>query len=244
MEGLGGDGGELSELQAAFRRHHALQCGFCTAGILNAATAWLERVAQGEVQPTEAAVRDMLSGHLCRCTGYTPIVAAVLETALTRVPTDVVAPPSSDHNHNQETTMKRRALMQAALAAVTFAGATASHAQAYPARPVTVVVPFATGSASDVFTRVVLDHMASRGTFRFVVENKPGPAATSAPAGRQGHARRLHAGDELVWAAGRQSRAGEEPRLRPGEGLRSDRAVRGGAQRDRRQHQAAGEDAA
>jgi tripartite-type tricarboxylate transporter receptor subunit TctC len=69
--------------------------------------------------------------------------------------------------------MKRRALMQAALAAVTVAGATASHAQAYPARPVTVVVPFATGSASDVFTRVVLDHMASRGTFRFVVENKP-----------------------------------------------------------------------
>ena len=69
--------------------------------------------------------------------------------------------------------MKRRALMQAALAAVTFAVATASQAQAYPARPVTVVVPFATGSASDVFTRVVLDHMASRGTFRFVVENKP-----------------------------------------------------------------------
>lgn len=69
--------------------------------------------------------------------------------------------------------MKRRALMQAALAAVTVAGATASRAQAYPARPVTVVVPFATGSASDVFTRVVLDHMASRGTFRFVVENKP-----------------------------------------------------------------------
>ena len=90
VEGLAAEGEELSELQAAFRRHHALQCGFCTAGILNAATAWLERVAQGEVQPTEAAVRDMLSGHLCRCTGYTPIVAAVLETALTRVPTDVV----------------------------------------------------------------------------------------------------------------------------------------------------------
>lgn len=72
--------------------------------------------------------------------------------------------------------MKRRALVQAVLAApvaMTLAGAPAVHAQAYPARPVTVVVPFATGSASDVFTRVVLDHMASRGTFRFVVENKP-----------------------------------------------------------------------
>jgi 2-furoyl-CoA dehydrogenase 2Fe-2S iron sulfur subunit len=88
-DGGGGDG-MLNALQAAFRRHHALQCGFCTAGILNAATAWLARVATGEVQPTEAAVRDMLSGHLCRCTGYTPIVAAILETAQARVPNDVV----------------------------------------------------------------------------------------------------------------------------------------------------------
>jgi 2-furoyl-CoA dehydrogenase 2Fe-2S iron sulfur subunit len=84
VEGLGRGApadGALSVLQAAFRRHHALQCGFCTAGILNAATAWLERVAAGEVQANEAAVRDMLSGHLCRCTGYTPIVAAILEVA-------------------------------------------------------------------------------------------------------------------------------------------------------------------
>lgn len=88
VEGLAADtpaDGTLNALQAAFRRHHALQCGFCTAGILNAATAWLARVAAGEVQATEAAVRDMLSGHLCRCTGYTPIVAAILEVA--RAPT-------------------------------------------------------------------------------------------------------------------------------------------------------------
>lgn len=86
VEGLAPEPGALSELQAAFRRHHALQCGFCTSGILNSAAAWLERVSAGEIEPTEAAVRDMLSGHLCRCTGYTPIVAAVLETALTRAP--------------------------------------------------------------------------------------------------------------------------------------------------------------
>lgn len=69
--------------------------------------------------------------------------------------------------------MNRRALMQAALTVAALGATSGAQAQAYPARPVTVVVPFATGSASDVFTRVVLDHMASRGTFRFVVENKP-----------------------------------------------------------------------
>lgn len=88
VEGLGGPhaDGALNDLQAAFRRHHALQCGFCTAGILNSATAWLARVAAGEVEPSEAAVRDMLSGHLCRCTGYTPIVTAILEIASAHVP--------------------------------------------------------------------------------------------------------------------------------------------------------------
>lgn len=93
VEGLapaGGEAGALNDLQAAFRRHYALQCGFCTAGILNSATAWLERVAQGEIEATESTVRDMLSGHLCRCTGYTPIVAAILETALSRAPTTTV----------------------------------------------------------------------------------------------------------------------------------------------------------
>jgi 2-furoyl-CoA dehydrogenase 2Fe-2S iron sulfur subunit len=85
VEGLA-EPGTLGPLQQAFRRHHALQCGFCTAGILNSASAWLERVARGEAAPTEAAVRDLLSGHLCRCTGYTPIVQAILEVARDAAP--------------------------------------------------------------------------------------------------------------------------------------------------------------
>jgi 2-furoyl-CoA dehydrogenase 2Fe-2S iron sulfur subunit len=84
IEGLaaqtGGDSDTLGDLQAAFKRHHALQCGFCTAGILMSAADWLQRVPQ----PSVAQVREMLSGHLCRCTGYTPIVAAILEVAQAR----------------------------------------------------------------------------------------------------------------------------------------------------------------
>jgi 2-furoyl-CoA dehydrogenase 2Fe-2S iron sulfur subunit len=79
VEGLAA-GGVLSDLQEAFRRHHALQCGFCTAGILMSCADWLARVPS----PTEAQVREMLSGHLCRCTGYAPIVAAVLDVAARR----------------------------------------------------------------------------------------------------------------------------------------------------------------
>jgi 2-furoyl-CoA dehydrogenase 2Fe-2S iron sulfur subunit len=71
----------LSDLQAAFKRHHALQCGFCTAGILMTCTDFLARVPD----PTEQQVRETLSGHLCRCTGYTNIVRAVLETARARL---------------------------------------------------------------------------------------------------------------------------------------------------------------
>jgi len=70
----------LSDLQQAFRRHHALQCGFCTAGILMSCVDFLERVPN----PDEPQVRDMLSGHLCRCTGYTGMVRAVLEVATQR----------------------------------------------------------------------------------------------------------------------------------------------------------------
>jgi 2-furoyl-CoA dehydrogenase 2Fe-2S iron sulfur subunit len=70
----------LSDLQQAFRRHHALQCGFCTPGILMSATDFLAR----NPAPTEQAVREMLSGHLCRCTGYTGIVAAILDVAALR----------------------------------------------------------------------------------------------------------------------------------------------------------------
>jgi 2-furoyl-CoA dehydrogenase 2Fe-2S iron sulfur subunit len=79
VEGLA-NGAVLNDLQQAFQRHHALQCGFCTAGILMSCVDYLQRVPQ----PSEAQVRDMLSGHLCRCTGYTPIVAAVLDVAARR----------------------------------------------------------------------------------------------------------------------------------------------------------------
>lgn len=80
VEGLAQADGTLGDLQAAFKRHHALQCGFCTAGILMSSADWLSRVSD----PSEAEVRDMLSGHICRCTGYTPIVAAILEVARAR----------------------------------------------------------------------------------------------------------------------------------------------------------------
>lgn len=81
VEGLAGPDGTLGALQAAFKRHHALQCGFCTAGILMSCTDWLGRLRAAGRKPDEAEVREMLSGHLCRCTGYAPIVAAVLEVA-------------------------------------------------------------------------------------------------------------------------------------------------------------------
>ena len=69
--------GVLNELQRAFKRHHALQCGFCTPGILMSATHFLAE----HPEPSEVEVRDMLSGHICRCTGYYPIVAAILDAA-------------------------------------------------------------------------------------------------------------------------------------------------------------------
>jgi len=72
VEGLASNG-DLHPLQAAFREHHALQCGFCTSGILMAAA---ELVQRGERVPREEIV-DLLSGHLCRCTGYEPIVDAI-----------------------------------------------------------------------------------------------------------------------------------------------------------------------
>ena len=70
------EGLEWGPLQEAFRKHHALQCGFCTPGILTAAT---DLLAAG--RPTRQEVVDLLGGHLCRCTGYEPIVEAILEAA-------------------------------------------------------------------------------------------------------------------------------------------------------------------
>ena len=74
-EGLASSEGELNDLQKAFRKHHGLQCGFCTPGILMSVEAYLEV----NPKPNEEEVRDMLSGHLCRCTGYTGMVRAVLD---------------------------------------------------------------------------------------------------------------------------------------------------------------------
>ena len=76
VEGLAG-AGALTPLQAAFHRHHALQCGFCTPGILIATEDLLAR----NPTPTRDEIVDMLSGQLCRCTGYTPIVDAIAEVA-------------------------------------------------------------------------------------------------------------------------------------------------------------------
>ena len=73
VEGLSGD--DLSPLQASFRKHHALQCGFCTPGFITTAHALLT----SEPDADEERIRDVLSGNLCRCTGYVPIVEAVLD---------------------------------------------------------------------------------------------------------------------------------------------------------------------
>jgi aerobic-type carbon monoxide dehydrogenase small subunit (CoxS/CutS family) len=74
VEGLSSEAA-LSPLQAAFRKHHALQCGFCTPGMLTTAHALLSE----EPGADKARIREVLSGNLCRCTGYIPIVEAVYE---------------------------------------------------------------------------------------------------------------------------------------------------------------------
>ncbi len=76
-EGLATPEGTLSPLQQAFWEKHALQCGFCTPGMLTTLTAFLRE----NPEPTEEAVREAISGNLCRCTGYANIVAAALEAA-------------------------------------------------------------------------------------------------------------------------------------------------------------------
>jgi aerobic-type carbon monoxide dehydrogenase small subunit (CoxS/CutS family) len=74
VEGLA-DGDDLSPLQQAFQKHHALQCGFCTSGMLTT----LHALLSDEPEADEERIRDVLSGNLCRCTGYIPIVEAALE---------------------------------------------------------------------------------------------------------------------------------------------------------------------
>jgi len=77
VESLAAPDGTLNALQQAFRDNHALQCGFCTPGILMSFTDYLSR----QPRPSEAEIRDVLSGHLCRCTGYAGIVAALKDVA-------------------------------------------------------------------------------------------------------------------------------------------------------------------
>ena len=76
IEGLSTDG-QLTPLQAAFQKHHALQCGYCTPGMVVAVTSLLRE----NPHPTEDEVRHGLEGNLCRCTGYQGIVDAVIEVA-------------------------------------------------------------------------------------------------------------------------------------------------------------------
>jgi carbon-monoxide dehydrogenase small subunit len=80
VEGLSPADGGLSPLQQAMQRHHALQCGFCTPGMVVVAEALLATTPS----PTAEQVRDALSGNLCRCTGYLPIVQAVLDAGALR----------------------------------------------------------------------------------------------------------------------------------------------------------------
>ena len=87
VEGLAGEDGRLHPLQEAFRTRHALQCGFCTPGILMTLASYL---AQSPA-PSEREVREALSGNLCRCTGYQNIVAAALDAAA-MLRTDRTAP--------------------------------------------------------------------------------------------------------------------------------------------------------
>ena len=77
VESLAGPGGKLNTLQQAFQNHHALQCGFCTPGILMSFADFLAR----NPKPTEEELREVLSGHICRCTGYAGIMAALKEAA-------------------------------------------------------------------------------------------------------------------------------------------------------------------
>jgi aerobic-type carbon monoxide dehydrogenase small subunit (CoxS/CutS family) len=70
-----GDDGQMSSLQESFSEHHALQCGFCTPGILMAAAELLAETSN----PTSEEVRDRMRGNLCRCTGYSTIVDAIVD---------------------------------------------------------------------------------------------------------------------------------------------------------------------
>lgn len=82
VEGLAPERGRLSVMQDAFCEKHALQCGYCTPGMLIACSA----LTAQHPHPTEAQIREAISGNLCRCTGYQQIVEAVLHATRTQAP--------------------------------------------------------------------------------------------------------------------------------------------------------------
>ena len=82
IEGMAAEDGTMHPIQEAFHQHHALQCGFCTPGMVMAVASFLDE----HPHPSEAEVREGLEGNLCRCTGYHNIVQAVLAAAGTREP--------------------------------------------------------------------------------------------------------------------------------------------------------------
>jgi carbon-monoxide dehydrogenase small subunit len=90
IEGLS-DSGEIADLQAAFANRNALQCGYCTPGMLIAA----QDLLLAEAQPSREAIREHLSGNYCRCTGYQAIVDAVEATARSRSGTGAQAEPEA-----------------------------------------------------------------------------------------------------------------------------------------------------
>lgn len=77
VESLELEDGSLNPLQAAFQKHHGLQCGYCTAGILMSLT-WLFRE---QPAPSEQSIRSYIQGHICRCTGYQQMIDATIEVS-------------------------------------------------------------------------------------------------------------------------------------------------------------------
>lgn len=91
VEGVADADGQLSPVQAAFRDEHGLQCGFCTPGFIVSVTAFL----RDNPDPTDAEIREAISGNLCRCTGYQGIVRAVRAAADTMSDAPDAATPST-----------------------------------------------------------------------------------------------------------------------------------------------------
>ena len=87
LEGLAGPNGELSDIQQAFIDESAIQCGFCTPGFIMSAT----EILQSGKEYSDDEIRKLMSGHLCRCTGYENIFRAVKKTMLRRLGTNAEA---------------------------------------------------------------------------------------------------------------------------------------------------------